>query len=121
MAAPSLRGSEPPIRAPVAGSMVMPWAWPARSSQAGQRRRPRHRLLHVESVVDHRRIGLQVDLRLTVGAHAAEDLPQGIAPEGERGDEGVQWNLPRLEAVRMRRVEAEIGAPVLEHDAGAPR
>ena len=36
-AAPSLRGSAPPRRRPVPGSMVMPWACPARSCHGPQR------------------------------------------------------------------------------------
>src|SRR5262249_39808911 len=56
----------------------------------GEPARRGDRLLHVESVVDHGGVGLQVDLRLAVRAHAAEDLPEFLALEGEGGDQGVK-------------------------------
>ena len=37
IAAPSLRGSEPPLKVPSCDEMVMPWAWPAISSHGAQR------------------------------------------------------------------------------------
>src|SRR5499433_2849130 len=79
---------------------------------AGEPARRRHRLLHVEAVIDHRGVGLQVDLGLAVRPHAAEDLPERIVPEGERGDQGVEGNLPGLEPVRMGGIEREVCASV---------
>jgi hypothetical protein len=48
-------------------------------------------------IVDHRDVGLQVDLRLAVGAHAAEHRPELVVAERERGDQRVQRHLARLE------------------------
>src|SRR5262252_10208111 len=45
---------------------------------AGEPARRGHRLLHVEPVIDHGDVGLEVDLRLAVRPHAAEDLPQRV-------------------------------------------
>ena len=71
--------------------------------------------------VDHRDVGLQVDLRLAVGAHAAEHRPELLFPERERRDQRVQRHLARLEAIGMLRVEREVRAAVLQHDAGLGR
>src|SRR6185295_728459 len=62
----------------------------------GQPARPGDRLLHAAAIVDHRDVGLQVDLRLPVRAHAAEDGPQPLSFERQRGDERVQRHLARL-------------------------
>ena len=71
-----------------------------------------------EAEVDHRDVGLQVDLRLAVGAHAAEHRPELLVLERERRDQRVQRHLAGLEAIGMLRVEREIGAAVLQHHAG---
>src|SRR5687768_7437697 len=63
--------------------------------------RPGERLLDVLPEVDHRDVGLQVDLRLSVGAHAAEHRPQLLVLERERSDQRVQRHLARLEAIRV--------------------
>ena len=42
---------------------------------ARQEARHLDRLLDVEAVVDHGQIGLQMNLRLAVGAHAAQHAP----------------------------------------------
>src|SRR6266566_1435087 len=80
------------------------------------------RTLDVEPEVDQRGVHLEMDLRLAVRAHAAHDLPQAAVAEGERGDQGVQRPLAGLEPVRVLRIQREVGAPILEHDAriGAP-
>ena len=59
------------------------------------------RLLDVEAVVDHRRIELQLDLRLAVGAHAAEHAPELAVAVGDRGDQRVQRHLAGLEPIGM--------------------
>src|SRR5215468_12760888 len=66
---------------------------------AGEPAWRRHRLLHVEAVIDHRGVGLQMDLGLAVRPHATEDLPERIVLEGERCDQGVKGNLSGLEPV----------------------
>src|SRR5947207_3279004 len=65
--------------------------------------RPTDRFLDGAAVVDHRHVGLQVDLRLAVGAHAAERGPQLLVLERHRRDERVQWRLAWLQAIGMRR------------------
>ena len=72
-------------------------------------------------MVDHGEIGLQMDLRLAVGAHAAHCSPQPVVAERQRGDQRMQRRLARLDPVGICRVEREVGRPVLQHDARAPR
>src|SRR4029453_3817410 len=69
------------------------------SEAAGQEARHVERLLDVQPMVDHRAVGLHVDLRLAVGAHAAQRGPEPVVPEGERGDQRVQGRLARLDAI----------------------
>src|SRR6266545_4673074 len=75
---------------------------------------PRHldRLLNVETEIDHRRIELELDLRLAVRAHATQHAPQLAVPLGDGGDQGVQRDLAGFEAIGMIWVERKIGAPV---------
>ena len=69
-------------------------------------------------MVDQRDVGLQMDLRLAIGAHAAQYRPKLVVPEGQRGDQGVQRGLARLDLVGARGIEREIGRAVLQHHAG---
>jgi len=50
------------------------------AEREASRKPARHveRLLDVEAEVDHGDVGLHVDLRLAVGAHAAENRPETI-------------------------------------------
>src|SRR5688572_15998752 len=62
----------------------------ARLAQAEAPRQPARsgeRLLDVLPVVDHRHVGLQVDLRLAIRAHAAEHCPETLVFESEGRDE----------------------------------
>ena len=68
-------------------------------------------------MVDQRDVGLQMDLRLAIGAHAAQYRPKLVVPEGQRGDQGVQRGLARLDPVGARGIEREIGRAVLQHHA----
>src|SRR5881397_3770995 len=51
------------------------------------RQEPRHldRLLNVETEIDHRRIELELDLRLAVRAHATKHAPELAVALGHRG------------------------------------
>src|SRR5688500_20252793 len=61
----------------------------AQAEAARQPARPGERLLDVLPEVDHRDVGLQVDLRLAVGAHAAQYCPELFRSEERRvGREG---------------------------------
>src|SRR5947208_10994423 len=62
----------------------------------GQPPRRPHGLLDIHAEVDHGCVSLEVDLGLAVGAHAAEHLPEGVALEGERSDQGVKRDLAGL-------------------------
>src|SRR5205809_4605028 len=79
------------------------------------------RPLDVEAEIDEAHVALQVDLRLAVRAHAAENLPKAAVLERERRDQRVQRALARLEAVGMLRIEREVSGAVLQHDAGVAR
>ncbi len=70
---------------------------------------------------DHR-----LGLRLALAAHRAVGHHPSVGEPGQRRLDGVKRPAPRLQAVVMRRVEREAGAPVLpgdpgllQHDAGA--
>src|SRR5262249_30217251 len=77
--------------------------------------------LNIAAVVDERDVSLQMQLRLTVGAHAAERSPEFAFAEGERGNQRVQRDLPGLEFVWARRIKREISGSILQYDAGPPR
>src|SRR5688572_33393723 len=62
----------------------------AQPEAARQPARPGERLLDVLPEVDHRDVGLQVDLRLAVGAHAAQHRPELFVLERQRSDQRVQ-------------------------------
>src|SRR3954469_18865570 len=68
----------------VAGLDVQRIARLAECEAARQPARRGERGLDIEAVIDHRHVSLQVDLRLAVGAHAAERGPEALVPEGER-------------------------------------
>src|ERR1035437_6604557 len=93
----------------------------AQGKAAGEPARRFDCLLHVQAEVDHGDVGLKLDLRLAVGAHAAEYLPQLVAAKGKRCDEGMQRALAGLEFVGMLGVERKVGAAVLQHDAALRR
>src|SRR4051794_5352462 len=73
----------------------------AEREAAGEKAWHLERLLDIEPVVDHRHVGLQLDLRLPVRAHAAEDAPKFAVSRSDRRGEGVQRNLSRFQAVGM--------------------
>src|SRR5258708_38549739 len=75
-------------------------------------------LLDIAAVIDHGDVSLELDLRLAVGAHAAEHRPEFLLLERQRGNQRVQRHLAGLEAVGMLWIEREIGAAVLQHHAG---
>lgn len=75
----------------------------AQGEAAGEPARRFDCLLNVQAEVDHGNIGLELDLRLAVGAHAAEHLPQLVVAKGERCDQRVRRPLARLDPVVMRR------------------
>src|SRR5688572_18397813 len=77
----------------------------AQSEAARPPARPGERLLDILPEVDHRAVGLYVDLRLPVGSHAAEHGPKTLVPEGQGRDERMQRHLARLEAVWVLGVE----------------
>src|SRR2546427_10777179 len=54
------------------------------------------RLLDVKAEIDEAHIALQVDLRLAVGAHAAEYLPGATVLQRDRRDQRVHRALARL-------------------------
>ena len=73
----------------------------------------------IESAIDDGAHELGVDLRLGVTAHRADDDPRvGLAvTEQHPGEQRVERPFPRLEHVRMIRLEAEVGAAVVVVDA----
>ena len=77
----------------------------AKREAAGEPARCFERFLDVAAEVDQVDVGLQVDLRLAIGAHATDHTPQLVVPETERGDQGVQRRLAGRQAVRVGRVE----------------
>ena len=79
------------------------------------------RLLDVEAEIDEAYVALQVDLRLAVRAHAAENLPKAAVLERDGRDQRVHRALARLQAVGMQRIEREVSRAVLQHDAGVAR
>src|SRR5262245_15291461 len=56
-------------------------------------------------------------LRLHVAAHHAEDQPGLATLEHHRGNDRVERPLPRLQAVRVLRVEREEATAVLQYKA----
>jgi hypothetical protein len=69
------------------------------------------------AVVDQVDPGLEMDLRLAVGAHAADHAPQAVVAECHRRNQRMERRLARLESIRVGRVEREIRAAVLQNDA----
>ena len=82
--------------------------------------RRRHRGRQVEPAVDQGRHQLGVDLRLGVAAgRAGHDPRRGHAvTEQHPGEQRVERALARREGIRVLRVEAEVGAPVLVEHTG---
>src|SRR6266480_6529815 len=75
------------------------------------------RLLDVKAEIDEAHIALQVDLRLAVGAHAAEYLPGATVLQRDRRDQRVHRALARLEGVGMLWIERKVGRAILQDDA----
>src|SRR5262245_64647134 len=57
-------------------------------------------------------------LRLAVTSHSAKDHRRASIAQGQRRNERVQSALARGEGVGGSRVEREVGAAVVERDAG---
>src|SRR5512139_2030954 len=72
---------------------------------ARQEARHVERLLNIEATVEQGAIDLHMDLRLAVGAHAAQNRPQLVVPEGQRGNQRMQGSLARLDAVGTFGIE----------------
>src|SRR5262249_4399846 len=78
--------------------------------------------LHVHAEVDQVHQPLRLTLRLHVRAHYAEDEPRLSTARGERGDDGVEGPLVRLEPVGAGQIERELrstglpGGPQLSRD-----
>src|SRR5690349_15113838 len=56
------------------------------------------RLLYIESEIDQPGVRLKMNLRLAVGAHAAEQVPEAAFLQRHRRDQRVQRALAGLEA-----------------------
>src|SRR5207248_3752320 len=70
----------------------------------------------VDPIVDETGEELDLGLELAVGAHRAEHEPGPAGPPGERGHERVEGPLAGADDVDVARIEAEVGAPVVEVD-----
>lgn len=75
--------------------------------------------LGVEAEVHQVHHHLHVALRLHIGAHHAERAERHAVLAEETGNDGVEGLLARLQAIHVVRIEAELGAAVLQGDAGA--
>src|SRR6266542_5848054 len=74
------------------------------------------RRLRVEAVVDLIDDHLEVTLRLHVAPHHAERADGTVSFGQERGDDGVEGPLSGREDVRLRLVQREAVASVLDGD-----
>jgi hypothetical protein len=72
----------------------------------------------VDAAIDEGRDHLGVDLRLGVAAHGADHDPRAAVPQEHPRHERVECPLARGQDVRLRRVQAEVAAPVLVVDPG---
>src|SRR5437879_10926710 len=75
--------------------------------------------LDVEAKACQRGVDLGVGLRLSIAAHGAKDDRRATIAEGERGDERMERTLARCQRVRREGIEREVGAAILQGDAGA--